>query len=157
MNIHIEELKAPYDDPLTLAAAELIASDVYLGDDPPDYHIRFLSANTVKGYTLVGDGSQLIGAATINRLVRAQTDLVDIAVREQYRNRGYGEVLVRYIAAQALGRGDDSIVAYTPPESRQRRFFERLGFVLDLGEDKNERRLQASPLTILRSYLKVTE
>lgn len=149
MNFRIEELKAPYDDPLTIAAAELVASAVYLGDDPPDYHIRFLNTDTATGYALVGDNSKLIGTATISQIVRARTDLIDIAVQEGYRDRGYGTVLMRYVAAQALGRGDDSIVAYTPPESKQRRFFEQLGFVSDLGEDENERRLQASPIRVL--------
>lgn len=148
MNLHIETLKPHYDNPLTIAAAELITSTVYLGDETTDDYIHSLDTGTGTGYALVEDNSELIGAATISH-GGVQTDLMDIAVREQYRNQRYGAALVRYIGAQALERGDDKVVAYTPPESDQRRFFQRLGFVPIPGEDLSDRRLEARPLQLL--------
>lgn len=148
MNIRVETLQPPYTDPLALAAAELITSDVYQGDETADYCRRHWGIDTAAGYALVGDDSELIGAATVNRS-SGKTHIVDIAVPEQHRGNRYGTVLVKHIAALALARGDEEIIACTSPESGERRFFERLGFVPDPGEDEGERRLLARPSRLL--------
>lgn len=91
-------------------------------------------------YTVQRDG-ELVGAALCNHCVqKPQTTLYDIAVREQYRGRGFGQTLVEQMATDSPHQ---KIIAKCPATLPAVQFYNQSGWTLVAVEDGKKR-----PLTV---------
>jgi N-acetylglutamate synthase-like GNAT family acetyltransferase len=91
-------------------------------------------------YTVQRDG-KLVGAALCNHCVqKPQTTLYDIAVREQYRGRGFGQTLVEQMATDSPHQ---KIIAKCPATLPAVQFYNQCGWTLVAVEDGKKR-----PLTV---------
>jgi N-acetylglutamate synthase-like GNAT family acetyltransferase len=144
MRLTVEQFNPYEPDAITLVAAQLIVSEAFGGKDTVEACLNSLMEINTNGHALVANDTKVVGALTL-RHENNWTNVIGIAVPEAERNNGYGKLLLRYAAVQALDQGSQGmfLIPLTPERNS---FFARFGFEDDTSDNAN---MYTTPLSVL--------
>jgi amino-acid N-acetyltransferase len=82
-------------------------------------------ANTIRSYTIARDNKEIVGFAALHIYSPEIAEVRSLIIREEYRGKGIGRLLVKKLEEEAKRLGLSKILTLT----YRKEFFEKSGFV----------------------------